>query len=218
MGYGMSEVSSIACTQKNGNAAPHSVGFPLPKNIVAAFDIDTTEELPYNAVGELCINTPSIMLGYLDNPEETQAAIRTHKDGGIWMHSGDLGYVDENGNVFIQGRLRRIYLTSFQGAPSKIFPDRIEQTLMKNPALHECGVVCITSMECMYKPVAFCVMNDNKGENQSIIEQELLEQCRKELPAFAVPVSFIFMDELPRSAHGKVDYRALEEEAKTLIT
>lgn len=210
-GYGLSEVGSVACAQMNGNTVPHSVGFPLPKNIVAAFDVETANKLPYNEVGEICINSPSTMLGYLENEEETKNALRVHDDGLVWMHTGDLGYVDEDGNVFIKGRLKRIYLTEYNGALAKIFPDRIEQTLQQSELLSDCGVVCVQSSGGVYQPVAFCVLKSGYRKDTEEAENELHELSQKELPEYDLPVRYIFKDELPRTAHGKIDYRALEE-------
>ena len=214
-GYGMSEVGSIACAQCNGHAVPHSVGLPLPQNIVSAFDPETMEEKKYNEVGELCIYSPSTMLGYLENEHETKSALKEHKDGRIWMHSGDLGYVDENGDVFIQGRIKRIYLTVFNGAPFKINPNRIEEVLRKHPAVFECGVVCIPHGMNVYLPMAFCVLKDESNATQAKVEKELREIAKVDLPDFDAPVKYFFKEVLPHTGQGKIDYRMLEEEAET---
>ncbi len=214
-GYGMSEVGSIASAQMNGHAVPHSVGLPLPQNIIAAFDTETLEEKQYNEVGELCIYSPSTMLGYVENEEATSAALKQHSDGRVWMHSGDLGYVDENGDVFIQGRMKRIYLTVFQGAPYKINPNRIEEALIQHDTVLECGVVCIPNGPNVYLPIAFCVLNEGCSETPSSVENELRELSKVELPEFDAPAKYIFKDCLPHTAQGKIDYVALEEMAKT---
>lgn len=111
------------------------------------------------------------MIGYLENEEETKAALKVHSDGRIWMHSGDLGYVDENGDVFIQGRIKRIYLTVFNGAPFKINPNRIEESLRKHSALFECGVVCIPHGMNVYLPIAFYVLRDDCNATQATVEK-----------------------------------------------
>lgn len=213
-GYGMSEVGSVACAQLNGHAVPRSVGLPLPHNIVSAFDPETMEEKKYNEVGELCIYSPSTMIGYLENEKETKSALKMHNDGRVWMHSGDLGYVDENGDVFIQGRIKRIYLTVFNGAPFKINPNRIEEALRKHPALFECGVVCIPRGMNVYLPIAFCVLKDDSSATQSRVEEELRGIAKVDLPDFDAPVKYCFKDELPHTGQGKIDYCLLEEEAE----
>jgi len=211
IGYGMTEVCSLACTQMNWNAVAGSVGFPLPHNIISAFDPESMEEKTYNQVGEICMRGPSVMLGYIGNEEETKKMIRMHSDGQVWIHSGDLGYVDENGNVFIQGRIKRIYLTMMSGLHSKIFPDRIEQTLSKHPDIRECGVVCIATEKNVYTPFAFCSLKNEKSEEE--LTKELVSLAKDDLPEYDLPVKYIFVQTLPRTSQGKIDYRALEERA-----
>lgn len=217
-GYGMSEVGSVACSQINGHAVPGSVGLPLPHNIIAAFDTETMEEKKYNEVGELCIFSPSVMLGYLENEEETGKALRLHSDGRVWMHSGDLGYVDENGDVFIRGRIKRIYLTVFNGAPYKINPNRIEEALIRNPSLSECGVVCVPEGMNTYLPVAFCVLKGDCALPRSRVEEELRAAAKADLPEFDEPAGYIFKDSLPHTGQGKIDYCLLEKEAKAVCS
>lgn len=153
------------------------------------------------------------MIGYLENEEEIKAALKVHSDGRIWMHSGDLGYVDENGDVFIQGRIKRIYLTVFNGAPFKINPNRIEESLRKHSALFECGVVCIPHGMNVYLPIAFCVLRDDCNATQATVEKELRDLAKVDLPDFDEPVKYFFKAELPHTGQGKTDYRILEEEA-----
>ena len=214
VGYGMTEVCALSCTQMNWNAVPGSVGFPLPHNMISAFDTETMQEKQYNQIGEICISGPSLMIGYLDNEEETDMVLKRHADGTLWVHSGDLGYVDENGNVFIQGRIKRIYLTMVNGLHSKIFPDRIEQTLMKSPNLSECGVICVEEEKSVYRPVAFCVQKESSGATQSEAEEELKDLAKKELPEYDLPERYVFCDALPHTSHGKIDYLALEKQAE----
>lgn len=211
-GYGLSEVGSTACTQLYEFGEAGSVGVPIPKNTIAAFETEIGEEKKYNELGEICIQSPSVMLGYVGNEEETKTMIRTHADGSVWVHTGDIGYVNENGSVFIKGRMKRIYLTQYNGALAKIFPDRIERVLNTNPAVSDSCVVCIPNGENGYRPVAFCETGKSIEETAQI-EKALLASCKEELPEYAVPVRFVFQTLLPRTAMGKIDYRALEERA-----
>lgn len=96
-----------------------SVGIPFPQNILSAFDVDTGKELSYGEEGEICICTPSGMLGYINNPEETANILRKHEDGKLWVHTGDLGYIDEDGFVYINGRLKRYKLRIGDGLHKK---------------------------------------------------------------------------------------------------
>ena len=215
IGYGMSEVGATACSQMNGCTKLGSVGIPLIKNCVSAFDPDTLEEKKYNQSGELCISSPSLMLGYLGNKSETEEAIKIHSDGKRWMHTGDLGYVDEDGFVFVQGRLKRIYLTEYQGSLSKIFPDRIEKTVIKHPQISECCAVCYSIIGNQYRHVVFATLHNREDySNDAIdhIKQELITLCKKELPEYDQPAEWFFVQTLPLTPIGKIDYRALEDQ------
>ncbi len=154
------------------------------------------------------------MLGYLKNEEETAKALRLHKDGRVWFHSGDSGYMDEDGFVYIQGRMNRIYITEYNSALAKIYPDRIEKILYKNSAVVECCVGCISDRLNCYKPIAFCVIADEDRSREKEIKEELLSMCKTELPEYDVPVKFVFSDSLPHTSHGKIDYKKIEEQIK----
>ena len=110
--------------------------------------------------------------------------------------------------------MKRVYLTVFQGAPYKINPNRIEETLIRHEAVSECGVVCISDGPNTYLPIAFCVLEKSCDSTQTSVEKELQALSKADLPGFDEPVKYIFVDCLPRTAQGKVDYRALEEMAK----
>ena len=90
-GYGLTEVSSMACGNYKRKFLG-SVGYPISRIIISAFASDTYQEMEYNEIGEICINTPYLMLGYLNNPEATAEVVKTHADGKKWFHTGNLGY------------------------------------------------------------------------------------------------------------------------------
>lgn len=213
-GYGMSEVGSTACSQTHDCAEIGSVGIPLAQNVVAAFDTDTMEEKRYGELGEICILSPSMMLRYVENEEETNAVMKRHEDGNIWIHTGDIGYVNENGSVFIKGRIKRIYITQRNGAISKIFPDRIERTICTHPDVAECCAVCFSTDDDAYLPVAHIILHADCKLTEKNVEQQLIAICKKELPEYAHPVAYKFRKEFPLTAVGKIDYQALEKEAE----
>ena len=213
IGYGMSEVGSTACAQMISNYKVGSVGLPLPSNIISAFDTETEIEKQYNELGEICICSPSLMNGYINDKEETDKVIRTHSDGRRWIHTGDLGYIDETGNVFIEGRIKRIYLTENKGALAKIFPDRIEKTILSNSKISDCSVVCTSRVSDKYIPYAFIVVN-NPQENPDSVINEITALCKSDLPEYSQPVKFTVLEKLPLTPIGKVDYKALEKMAE----
>ena len=122
-GYGMSELSAAASFCVNRIYKPRSVGVPSPLTVMGIFDPDTGEELGYGQTGEICVSGPTMMKGYWNRPEETSYVMREHEDGTKWIHSGDLGYIDDEGFVFVIGRLKRM-ITRFDG--HKVFPITIE--------------------------------------------------------------------------------------------
>lgn len=212
-GYGMSEVGSIASAQSNDCAEIGSVGIPLMHNIITAFDVDTMKEKKYGEEGELCILSPSIMLGYIDNPEENEKIMQKHSDGRTWIHTRDLGYISEKGSVFITGRIKRIYITQVNGTVSKIFPDRIEKLISQNPAISNCCAVCCGTAKKTYFPVAYIVLKQEYLGKDDEIKAELIEICKNDLPDYAQPREYVFCTSLPLTSVGKVDYRALEQMA-----
>ncbi|MCM1467830.1 MAG: acyl--CoA ligase [Alistipes sp.] len=138
-GYGMTEVgSAIAATPNNDVNKLGSVGIPLSMTTVGIFDVGTDTELSYGMQGEICIQEPSVMAGYYDNNEAAKDILREHSDGQVWLHSGDLGHMDEEGFLFIDGRIKRMIIdcTGF-----KIFAPVVESVILEVPYVEKCCVV-----------------------------------------------------------------------------
>ena len=186
-----------------------SVGIPFVFSTVSIFDVDSGKELPYNEIGEVCITGPSVMLGYYGNEQETQAIIRRHSDGKAWVHSGDMGYMSENGSLFILGRLKRIIIR-YDGV--KVFPIMIENALLTHSAADSCCVVGMDDPEHSQGklPLVHIVLKAEYRKDIAKVKQELAAVCQKELPEYAQPAEYKFRDSLPLTPIGKVDYRALE--------
>ena len=189
-----------------------SVGAPFVKDIVSAFDVETGEELPIGQEGEICINAPSTMIGYLNDPEETDNILRRHKDGLLWVHSGDLGYISENGFIHISGRLKRYMLCIANGVQKKVFSLDIEKVLLKHPEVEKCAVVPIDDKTVNQAPVAFIVLSDLNAD-QSAAEAALSEYAEQNLEPVCRPSKYFFVPKYPLTKVGKVDYRALERMA-----
>lgn len=190
-----------------------SVGMPFVKNIIAAFDTETEEELRYGERGEICIQTPSMMLGYVNNSEETDNIIRKHEDGQLWVHSGDLGYVTEDGFVFISGRLKRYMMYIANGLHKKIFSLDIEKVLLEHPYVDNCAVVPVADSNTFQKPTAFIILRKDLSRDVKV-EKELEMYAEEKLQDGYKPVKYIFIDKFPLTKVGKVDYLALEKEAE----
>lgn len=204
-GYGMSEVSAAACYSSEKSYCPGSVGIPYVKNVISIFDVETEQELTYGNEGEVCIQSPTMMKEYYNNREETDALIRTHSDGSVWLHTGDCGMMNSDGNLFIKGRMKRMIVRS----GNKIFPATIESIIMQHPSVLNCAVVQMPHEEERHVPVAFLVVEEDAPTD---VIEILKAQIGSKLPEFNIPYKFIFKDELPLTGINKIDFRALEKE------
>ncbi len=212
-GYGMTEVGAGVSVNFPHAYKFGSVGIPFAKNIITAFDTETGKELPYEQDGELCIQTPSMMLGYVSNTEETANIIRLHHDGQIWVHSGDLGYVDGDGFIYISGRLKRYFLYIKGGIQKKIFSLDIEKVLLKHSKVDNCVVVPKSDDKTFQVAVAYIILKKEFRSSQDI-EAEFVAYSEEHLADGYRPVKYYFVDKFPLTKIGKVDYKVLEKLAE----
>lgn len=211
-GYGMTELASSAVTASPVFNALGSVGAPLVTNTIKITEVGTNRELGYNCPGEIWISGPSVMLGYYNKPEATAEIIHVEEDGSRWIRTGDLGYITEDGLLFHQGRIRRIYLTSFEGQPAKIFPMLVEEKIKQSKSVSNCVVVARQKENSANAEAVAFVIAD--GTDSVELTRELKDICSKEVPAYMQPVEYRFVDEFPLTPIGKVDFRALEQKAE----
>lgn len=211
-GYGMSEVSAAACCNFNNVHKNGSVGIPLLKTTVSVFRPDSFEELGYDEMGEICITGPTMMLGYLNNPEETARVMRRHPDGTVWIHSGDLGYMDADGFVYIKGRMKRIII---RHDGHKVFPTQLEGIIGGCGKVEACAVVAVRDRERAQGklPMAFVKLRDSiPRERFQAVRDEILALCNAQLPLKDRLYDLAFVPALPHTAVGKIDYRRLEDD------
>ncbi len=214
-GYGMTEVCAGVTGTLDCNNQLGSVGVPFVKTTVAIFDTETGKELKYNEIGEICISGPNVMLGYYNNTEATKAIIKEHSDGSKWVHSNDMGYINEKGSLFIIDRIKRL-IVRYDGF--KVFPTFIENVVLSHEAVENCYAVGLTDRNHVQGklPVVFVVCKEAfKGAEDKLIS-ELKDMCKNELPEYSQPVDFRFCDNLPLTPIGKIDYRTLEEMAEEM--
>ena len=212
-GLGSTEMVSACTFTREGYNLPGSVGIPMVQINCKIVEPDTFDELPYHQIGEICFTGPNLMPGYYNNQEATDAIIKYHPDGIRWMHTGDLGYVTEDGIVFITGRMKKILMTIGKDKnPTKMFPERIEKVMMQHPAVALCCVIGIPDAARMNYPRAYVILNENYQESQELTDSLLLH-CQDKLPEYMIPEEILYRSEFPRTARDKVDYRALEKEA-----
>lgn len=210
-GYGMTEVSSAATAAAGHNNKPGSVGIPLVNTLVSVFDPGTDHELPIGQRGELCISGPTLMLGYYGMPEETANLLRRHSDGRVWAHTGDLGYMDEQGFVYVESRIKRIII---RHDGFKVFPSMIENVISRHPAVQQCSVVGCADKDHVQGrlPFVYLVLEPSAVAKKKQIIRELREMCAEGLPEYVQPIAYKFISSMPMTPIGKVDYRRLEEE------
>ena len=211
-GYGMTEVSSAATVAAGLDNKPGSVGIPMVNTVVAAFEPGTDQELPIGQRGELCISGPCLMKGYYNKPEETAILLRRHPDGRVWAHTGDMGYLDEDGFVFLDSRIKRMII---RHDGFKVFPSMIENVVSQHPAVHQCSVVgCVDKDHVQGRlPFVYLVLDPAvPAAKRKQIIKELRQLCIEELPEYVQPVGYKIIPEMPLTLAAKFDYRKLEEE------
>ena len=207
-GYGMTEVNSAVCACDDLHNEVGSVGIPLIHSVIAAFEPGTHNELKYGERGEICIHTPSAMLGYLNKPDETKSILQKHPDGLLWVHSGDIGYVTEEGYVYIVDRMKRMIIRE---DGFKVYPSVIENVICECTGVRDCAVVGIRNEKYSQgvNPKAFITMQEKAEDSEKIIK-EIQEMCKEKLAEYMIPVEIEIMDELPLTKVGKIDYKVLE--------
>lgn len=206
-GYGMTESTGPAAFGALGSDKLGSIGIPLPGNKIKILDVETKEEKYPLEIGEICITGPIVMSRYLDNEEETKNLLIKHEDGKEWIHTGDLGYIDEDGVVFFVQRLKRMLIVSGYN----VYPSHIEDVLLKNKYVDNCGVIGIPHPYKIQVPKAYIVLK--KGiEPTPEITKEIKEYCAKNLAKYMLPKEYVFRESLPKTIIGKVNYRELEKE------
>ena len=208
-GYGMTEVASAATVAAGSNNKLGSVGIPMVNTLVAAFEPGTDKELPIGERGELCISGPTTMKGYYNKPDETDMILRRHPDGRIWVHTGDIGYLDEDGFVFLDSRIKRLII---RHDGFKVFPSMIENVISRHPAVHQCSVVGCADKDHVQGrlPFVYIVLKPDTTAKKKQVVRELERMCAEELPEYVQPVAYKFIPEMPMTPVGKIDYRQLE--------
>ena len=207
-GYGTTECVTASCLTPKDYARPGSIGVPFPDVYYKIVLPGTTEEAQPNTEGEICISGPTVMMGYMDNPEETASTLRRHYDGRIWLHTGDLGHMDQDGFIYFRQRMKRMIISSGYN----VYPGQIENIIDG----HEKVLLsCVIGVKDQYRgqEVRAYVVPMPGIEPTEELKQELLDYCAGKIAKYALPRKIEFRTELPKTLVGKVAYRVLEEEA-----
>ncbi len=207
-GYSLTEAMMALCI--NPVAGPNklgSVGMPLPDVAVRIYDADKgVREMPTGEVGEICMSGAQLMVGFWNRPEETSSVLRDHVDAdGVrrWLHTGDLGYLDADGYLFIVDRKKDLIKTSGY----QVWPREVEEVLAAHPAVAEVGVAAVPDPTKGEAVRAWVVLRPG----HQATEAELRAFCREQLAPYKVPARVEFRRELPKTMVGKILRRALKD-------
>lgn len=190
-GYGMSECAPSATGYREGDEyRPGSVGRAIQDVEVAILD-DDDRELPRGEWGEICIRGPNVMKGYLNKPEATEEALRNG-----WLHSGDIGYMDEDGFVYITDRKKDLIIKGGENISAR----EIEEAIWEHPAVAECAVIGVPDATYGEDLCAVVVLKPGASAD----EDEIRARAAEAVTRFKVPSRVVFVDDLPKSPIGKI--------------
>ena len=210
-GYGLTECVTGSCMIPANRYKPGSIGIPYPDMYYKIIDPKTLEEKPYGEDGEIAISGPTVMKGYYNEPEETAQTLRLHDDGRVWLHTGDLGCMDEDGFVFFKQRIKRMIISSGYN----VYPQYIENVIDSVPEVLYCCVIGVDHPYKVQAAKAFIVLKDGL-EPTPEIRKSIREHCEKNLARYSWPYEYEFRKELPKTLVGKVAFQELVEEEKLL--
>jgi len=207
-GYGMTESVAATAYTFDGTNEPGSIGIPMIGNSFTICNPDNfNEELPFGEEGEICVSGPTVMVGYLNDKEETNNVLKRHKDGRVWLHTGDLGYISPDGIIYFTGRLKRMIVSS----GFNVYPSVIEEVIEQHPDVSKCCVIGIPHKYKQHVAKAFIVLESDR-EPTPQIKREIIALCKKNLAVYSLPREYEFRDSLPKTLYNKIDYKELEKE------
>ncbi len=206
-GYGLTEAVTAIMATPIGSYREGSIGVPFPDMLAKIVKLETLEEAPIGEEGEICVAGPAVMLGYLDQPEETANTLKTHADGRVWLHTGDIGTMDEDGFFYFKLRQKRMIKSSGMN----VYPAQVEELLYRHPKVRDACVIGVPDEAQVQAVKAFIVLK-NPGDAGAAAEKELIDYCREHLIKWSCPRAIEFRDDLPKTLVGKVAYNTLEKQ------
>lgn len=206
-GYGTTECVTASCLTPTHMYKEGSIGQPFPDTYYCIVKPGTQEEVPYGEEGEICISGPTVMIGYLDHPEENAQTLQVHPDGRTWVHTGDLGTMDDEGFIYFRQRLKRMIVTSGYN----VYPSQLENILDAHELVQMSCVIGVPDALKMQKVKAFIMLKPGLTPDEEK-KEAIMAYCRKNIAKYAMPYDIEFRDQLPKTLVGKVAYRVLEEE------
>lgn len=206
IGYGLTESAGVvSLSPKNILDNSDIIGYPFPKIKFKIVEIGTNKSVPNNKEGEICISGPNIMNGYLKNKDETENVLIRHNDGNIYLHTKDIGFIDNQGLIHYTSRLKRIIITSGYN----VYPSHIENVLMNFENINEAVVIGVYHKSKGEVPKAFISLKNN-NDKTVLFKAKLKEYLKTYLAVYEMPKEIIFIDKIPRTKLGKIDYKSLK--------
>ena len=206
-GYGTTECVTASCLTPKNYYKEGSIGIPFPDTYYKIVIPSTHDEVPYGQIGEICVSGPSVMQGYMNNPKETAQTLQLHEDGLVWLHTGDLGSMDEEGFVYFKQRIKRMIITSGYN----VYPSQVENVIDAHEAVLMSTVIGVKDDYKMQRVKAFVVLRPGYEPTEEL-KNDLMEHLKKHVAKYALPKEIEFRDALPKTLVGKVAYTVLEKE------
>ena len=206
-GYGLTECVTGSCLNPRSDTKAGSIGIPYPDTLYKIVKPGTHETLPYGEVGEICLSGPTLMLGYLDDEEETHRVVQRHEDGLIWLFTGDLGYMEADGYFYFKQRIKRVITTSGYN----VYPQNIENIIDSHPDVLYSTAIGLPDEYRGQRIKVYIVLKKGVTPTEAV-KNSIKEHCTLNIVKYAIPKEFEYRDSLPKTLVGKVDYRALELE------
>lgn len=209
-GYGASECLGSFAYGYNQNPTLGSLGVPCIGNMIKVLDVDTQEELGPGKSGVGYLYSPALMKGYYGDEEATRHNLVQDDDGVIWYNTEDLISINEKGELFLEGRIRRIALTiDSKGNPTKIIPERTKKQLSSMGDISKCEVITVPDDKVVNKPIAFVVVKEGLLPTEEL-KSKILAYCELHVPEYMVPADIIYLEDIPLNAGKKPDLKELE--------
>jgi len=208
-GYGLTECGSASCLTPDRYHRVGSIGIPYPDTLYKIVYPNTEKEVPYGEEGEIVISGPTVMNGYYRSRKATKETLRKHKDGHIWLHTGDQGLMDKDGFIYFKQRIKRMIVSSGYC----LYPQYIENTIDSHK---DVLMSCVIGIDHPYKvqvAKAFIVLKDPSKANEETLNS-IKEHCQKNLARYSWPYEYEFREELPKTLVGKVAYNVLIQEER----
>ena len=208
-GYGLTECTGASCLNPRNEYRDNSIGIPMPDMLYKIVKIGTLVDAKPMEDGEICIYGPTVMKEYLNNPLETDKVLIKHKDGKVWLHTGDIGCMDRDGFIYFKQRLKRLIVSSGYN----IYPSYVEEIISRHSLVESCVVVGIPHEYKKQVVKAYIVLK--KGNKPTLVNKmKIRKYCEDNLAKYSWPYEYEYRDSIPTTLVGKVAYKKLEEENK----